>query len=300
MLIANPMYDAVFKYMMDDNKVARLFLGAILGAEITELEFKPQEIATLIPGPENLPSVQILRLDFKASISMTDGTKKLVLIELQKLRIDTDSMRFRRYLGIQYADPNNVFLMDGKERPLPIISIYFLGYTLKNIDSIPVLRIRRKYIDNFTGKEITERTDFVEELSHDMVLIQLPLIKHKKRYELEQLLSIFDEQNQTVVEMRHPIPAEYEPILQRLHAALSDDEVRHARLAQEELLYEFATREKALEEAKRKEEQERKLKEEAIGREKKAIANLINRGITIQEISLIYNLSAQEINNLLS
>lgn len=93
--------------------------------------------------------------------------------------------------------------------------------------------------------------------------------------------------------MRHPIPAEYEPILQRLHAALSDEEVRHARLAQEELLYEFATRDKALEE-------EKKLKEEAIAREKKAIANLINRGITIQEISLIYNLSVQEINKLLS
>ncbi len=61
MLIANPMYDVVFKYMMDDNKVARLFLGAILGEEITELEFKPQEIVTLIPNPENLPAVQILR-----------------------------------------------------------------------------------------------------------------------------------------------------------------------------------------------------------------------------------------------
>jgi len=134
---------------------------------------------------------------------MPDGTKKLVLIELQKLRIDTDSMRFRRYLGIQYADPNNTFLLEGKDKPLPIISIYFLGYTLKNIDSIPVVHVRRQYLDNFTGEEIKERTDFIEELSHDIILIQLPLIKHRKRYELEQLLSIFDEQNQTVVEMRH-------------------------------------------------------------------------------------------------
>ena len=41
MLIANPLYDVVFKYLLDDKKVAKLFIGVILGVEIVELEFKP-------------------------------------------------------------------------------------------------------------------------------------------------------------------------------------------------------------------------------------------------------------------
>ena len=31
MHIANPIYDVVFKYMLEDNKTAKLFLSAIIG-----------------------------------------------------------------------------------------------------------------------------------------------------------------------------------------------------------------------------------------------------------------------------
>ena len=32
--IANPIYDVVFKYLLDDEKVARLLLSALLGKEV--------------------------------------------------------------------------------------------------------------------------------------------------------------------------------------------------------------------------------------------------------------------------
>ena len=44
MRIANPIYDVVFKYLLDDEKVARLVLSALLGKEILELAFRPTEI----------------------------------------------------------------------------------------------------------------------------------------------------------------------------------------------------------------------------------------------------------------
>ena len=44
--IANPIYDVVFKYLMDDNKVAKLLLSAIIGEEILTLEYRPTEIKT--------------------------------------------------------------------------------------------------------------------------------------------------------------------------------------------------------------------------------------------------------------
>ncbi|GAB4344839.1 MAG: hypothetical protein OHK0038_25060 [Flammeovirgaceae bacterium] len=43
MQIANPLCDVVFKYLMEDSKVAKLLLSAILGKEIVELDFRPQE-----------------------------------------------------------------------------------------------------------------------------------------------------------------------------------------------------------------------------------------------------------------
>ena len=42
--IANPIYDAVFKFMMNDNEVAKLLLSAIIGEKIKELTFQPTEL----------------------------------------------------------------------------------------------------------------------------------------------------------------------------------------------------------------------------------------------------------------
>ena len=41
--IANPIYDVVFKYLMEDNAIAKLVISSIIGEEIIELEPKPQE-----------------------------------------------------------------------------------------------------------------------------------------------------------------------------------------------------------------------------------------------------------------
>ncbi|MEY4926593.1 MAG: hypothetical protein RI894_1029, partial [Bacteroidota bacterium] len=37
MQIANPLYDTVFKYLLEDEPVASLFISALLGREIVEL-----------------------------------------------------------------------------------------------------------------------------------------------------------------------------------------------------------------------------------------------------------------------
>ena len=43
MRIANPMYDAAFKYLMDDQAAARVLVGAVLGEEVVSLQPLPQE-----------------------------------------------------------------------------------------------------------------------------------------------------------------------------------------------------------------------------------------------------------------
>ncbi len=43
MQIANPIYDVVFKYLMEDAKVAKLMISSIIGEHIEKLAFLPQE-----------------------------------------------------------------------------------------------------------------------------------------------------------------------------------------------------------------------------------------------------------------
>ena len=48
--IANPIYDVVFKYLLSDNKIAKLLISNLIGVEISSLELRPQEFST---NPEN-------------------------------------------------------------------------------------------------------------------------------------------------------------------------------------------------------------------------------------------------------
>ncbi|MDR1886396.1 MAG: hypothetical protein LBQ70_00635 [Prevotellaceae bacterium] len=54
MHIANPTCDVVFKYMMEDEKVAKSFLSAIIGAEVLELDFASQEHTVRIFSEEKI------------------------------------------------------------------------------------------------------------------------------------------------------------------------------------------------------------------------------------------------------
>ena len=71
MRIANPMYDAAFKYLMDDQAAARLLVGAVLGAEIVSLEALPQERSGR-PSPAGDPSsaemLTVRRVDCAATV----------------------------------------------------------------------------------------------------------------------------------------------------------------------------------------------------------------------------------------
>ena len=42
-IIPNPIYDVVFKYLMEDFQSAKIILSTLLGKEIIELAFEPQE-----------------------------------------------------------------------------------------------------------------------------------------------------------------------------------------------------------------------------------------------------------------
>ena len=67
MRIANPIYDVVFKDLLDDEKAAKLVLSALLGKEVLELQFRATEVRREA-APALGPAILVLRMDFAATL----------------------------------------------------------------------------------------------------------------------------------------------------------------------------------------------------------------------------------------
>ena len=208
-LIANPIYDAVFKALLADLDLARQFLSVILGLEIVNLRFTSQETSAKSPVPsgESPAGVSLssgMRLDFCAVIRTGDGQSRQVLIELQKSRYSGDILRFRRYLAERYTALEEIVHDDGSIRaePLPILCIYLMGF---EIDArLPVVtRVERRYVDAVIGGVVSlpnaTRPAWIEGLTHDACFVQIPRIRGgcvkpgSDGTALERLLSVFDQ-----------------------------------------------------------------------------------------------------------
>jgi len=242
--IANPIYDVVFKYLLDDEKVARLVLSALLGKEVLELEFRPTEVHHEAARPDGT-QLLVLRMDFAATLRQEDGARKLVLIEIQKARTAWDVQRFRRYLGSNYASPENVYLdPEGKQQALPIVTIYFLGEGLECVD-VPVLKINRHYLDLATGDEVKITDPFVEALTHDSIVVQINRLKNRRRNDLERLLAVFDQGRASRSDphlldiLEENFPERHREVLRRLMRAAAEQEVRDKMDVEDDILTAF-------------------------------------------------------------
>jgi len=240
MQIANPIYDVVFKYMMEDNAVAKIVVSSIIGEEVLELDPKPQERTRekLQVGSDE-SSLTVYRLDFSAKIKVPDG-QKLVHIEMQKAGLPTDIPRFRRYLGEQFTDPNNNISTSKGTVGLQIYCIYFLGKDLGFKDA-PVLKISPNVVDVATSEIIETKSDFIDSLHHKSWVVQINCLKARRRTELEQLLSVFDQSNITkdwhiLNVSEEDFLEKFRPIIRRLKSAASDSKVKEQMKAEDEFI----------------------------------------------------------------
>ncbi len=273
MRVANPIYDVVFKYLIGDMKIAKLILSGILETEIEELEFAPTELQTRIKNDRK--NFTVFRIDFTAKLRYPDGKSELVIIEIQKAKLHTDIMRFRRYLGTQYQSKENIYTDEaGKTKPLPIKTIYFLGTRLEHTDA-SLIKVKRKYFDGITNKPIIHPETFIESLTHDSYVIQIPLLKEERRNKLEILLSIFDQRKRDedvhyLNLKEEDFPEEFRPIIRRLLQAGQEKEVCDVMIVEDEILDELAELERSIED-----------KDKTIGADKKTIEE---KDRTIEEL----------------
>ena len=182
MLIANPLFDSAFKFLMQDLTVARHFISVILNRNIEVEGFEATEDALINANSETGFSSQ--RMDFHATITEKNGTKRKVLIELQKSHTLTDISRFRRYLAKSYYDTDNLPKNIQHEE---IISIYILGFKL-NIP-VAVVKTSTQLIDAGTQELLNANTDddvFMRKLHHESIFIDTTKLTRKMQNRVDR------------------------------------------------------------------------------------------------------------------
>ncbi len=229
MIVANPIYDIVFKYLMEDERIARTILSALLKKDIVKVEVRPHEYTN-----DQRDSLSIFRIDFGATIRETDGSEHLILIELQKTWLETETLRFRQYLGVQYQNKTNM-TGDGRDaHALPMVAVYLLGHKVGDIEE-PVLYVQHQSYD-YNGNVVTKGlpNPFVDSLTHNSIIVQIPRLHGQINNRLDKVLSIFDQtrvnrNNSQILKLDDHLyenDEEMKPILHRLLMAASDADMR--------------------------------------------------------------------------
>jgi len=291
MLIANPIYDVVFKRMMEHDRIAKFFIGAILEKTVESIVVRPQEFTYMVPGSK----MAFYRLDFIATIKTEFGERYKVLIEVQKALGQLDIRRFRAYLAEQYRRTETI---DDQEEVLPIIAIYILGTNLANVHSA-CTHVARSYFDMIDRVPIQGKNDFIEAVSHDCYVVQVNRIGERYKTLLDKSLSVFEQAHfidldqDTTKDYKHSPDSEVLQLLTEVlhHAGVEPaqrEELEKEQEAWRSIYAIFGTevkglrtgmkeKEKLIEELKlEKDEKERALgeKEKALGEKEKTIEEL--------------------------
>ena len=191
--VANPIYDSVFNYIMEDKRIAKTILSALLKKEVVHVTVRPHEYCNTTRD-----TLSMFRIDFAATVREKEGNEikdRIVLIELQKTWLNTETLRFRQYLGAQYNNKNNIREADEKGYAYPMVAVYLLGHKVGNIKE-PIVYVNHDVFD-YNGNIVAEGNaePFVESLTHNSIIVQIPRLQGNVNNRLEKVLSVFDQTN---------------------------------------------------------------------------------------------------------
>ena len=330
--VANPIYDCVFKFLMEDERIAKTVLAALLKKEVVSVEMRRHEHPNVTRD-----KISMFRIDFAAQVKEDDGTVRLILIELQKTWVDTETLRFRRYLAAQYNTEENM-VKEGelKGYAVPMIAVYLLGHRVGDIDKAVVYVTHNAF--DYDGKVVEGgmQDPFINSLIHDSIIVQIPLLHGKINNRLDRVLSVFDQsqrdaKNQQIVcldEKEYAGDSDMMYILHRLGLAAMDADVRQEMNDEDEFYSVLEARdtqvmklnEQLTEKRRQLNEKNAQLNEQRVQLSEKTVRlaeaeaqlkeqkkqvkamvkAMISNGMTIQAVAKMMNKSEEEINNLLA
>ena len=250
-IIANPLYDAVFKFLMEDEPSAKALLSAMLKKRVVTLNTRNTEYNDVLAN-----QVSIYRLDFSAEVEYQKNpddkelTREKILIEVQKAKATHEVFRFRRYLGNTYNEEYTIEENNSYGYHPSMVTIYILGHILQDLEE-PITYIRRGYFD-YDGNPLTKGVPhpFVESLTHDCIVAQIPRLKGKHRNKVERILSLFEQndlssnQHQRTIDIPDDIANhDIEILINRLQKAVVDPDTRRKMDVEDEFVRELITKE---------------------------------------------------------
>ena len=300
--VANPLYDAVFKYLMEDNRIAKTILSALLKKKVVDVKIRRNEYANLT----RRESISMFRIDFAATVLDEDNQPHLMLIELQKTWLPTETLRFRRYLALQYNNEENMRKEEHGKYAIPMVAIYLLGHCVGEIEE-PVIYVNH-HAYNYDGKKVEAGIPdpFVESLQHDSIIVQIPLLHGRVNNRLEKVLCLFDQTN--VADNKKVIKVDdkqfegdndMEYIVRRLQSAAADPDMRYQMNAEDEFFKELEARDSLIMEKDgqlKEKDSQLKEKDEML---RKMIKGMQENGMSLDEIAKMLNKTVDEVKQIL-
>ena len=300
--VANPLYDAVFKYLMEDDRIAKTILTALLKKKVIDVKIRRNEYANLT----RRESISMFRIDFAATVLDEDNKPHLMLIELQKTWLPTETLRFRRYLALQYNNEENMLKEEHEKYAIPMVAIYLLGHRVGKIEE-PVIYVNH-HAYNYDGKKVEEGIPdpFVESLQHDSIIVQIPLLHGRVNNRLEKVLCLFDQTN--VADNKKVIKVDdkqfegdndMEYIVRRLQSAAADPDMRYQMNAEDEFFKELEARDSLIMEKDgqlKEKDGQLKEKDEML---RKMIKGMQENGMSLDDIAKMLNKTVDEVKQIL-
>lgn len=247
--VANPLYDAVFKYLMEDDRIAKTLLTALLKKKVVDVKIRRNEYANLT----RRETISMFRIDFAATVLDEDNKPHLMLVELQKTWLPSETLRFRRYLALQYNNEENMLKEYNGKYAIPMVAIYLLGHCVGDVTE-PVVYVNHQAYD-YDGKLVKDGMPdpFVESLQHDSIIVQIPLLHGRVNNRLERVLCVFDQENvadnKKVIKVDERLfegDTDMEYIVRRLQSAAADPDMRYQMNVEDEYFQELESRDTQL------------------------------------------------------
>ena len=94
-IIPNPIYDVVFRYLMEDPDSAMIVVSTLINENIINLELEPithsekkeKSLMTALLDPKTKDDLRLFHLDFTATVLLPDGTQELIMIEIGRAHV---------------------------------------------------------------------------------------------------------------------------------------------------------------------------------------------------------------------
>jgi len=266
-IIPNPIYDVVFRYLMEDPESAMIVISTLINEKIKKLHLEPlthsqkkeKGINSEIQDPKSQDDIRLFHLDFTATIELPNGQEELIMIELQKASEPDDIFRFKRYISKNFQKKQEKEIIDPEtqairsiNKPIRLIPIFILNFRIENeIDDL-LIKTSRIKTGVFKNKNLQNQNDFIDNLGFDIWVVQLPNLHNIKEEEykddtykqkLYALMKIFDQKSKVTNNehrlrlIRKFFPGFLDRVIKRLQAAdIDNPDLEEKLFAEDEYL----------------------------------------------------------------